>query len=199
MGIIKRAGDLVYTFRFLKLLVTDFEDTDAYKAGIITADGKRDKSYDFDVTGNKDKWNNSYTPFHRLVFNVKRLIAKAPGGSSKIASYAAALYLLREKYNISNHDLYEGLRQLGVDSTDMITEGSQWFVLEDNRLSPGIYRTRNNKCLNKSLDEVVYESDQIRVDKDTYPVGEIFGLNVYEVTHMRTQQKIYTTVEEITK
>jgi hypothetical protein len=81
----------------------------------------------------------------------------------------------------------------------MITEGSQWFVLEDNRLSPGIYRTRNNKCLNKSLDEVVYESDQIRVDKDTYPVGEIFGLNVYEVTHMRTQQKIYTTVEEITK
>jgi hypothetical protein len=26
--------------------------------------------------------------FHRLVFNVKRLIAKAPGGSNKIASYA---------------------------------------------------------------------------------------------------------------
>jgi hypothetical protein len=62
MGIIKRAGDLVYTFRFLKLLVTDFEDTDAYKAGIITADGKRDKSYDLDVSGNKDKLNNSLYP-----------------------------------------------------------------------------------------------------------------------------------------
>jgi|TARA_B110000503_G_scaffold135859_1_gene217164 hypothetical protein len=199
MGIIKRAGDLVYTFRFLKLLVTDFEDTEAYKAGIITADGKRDKSYDIDIFGNRDKLNNYYTPFHRLVFNVKRLIAKAPGGSSKIASYAAALYLLREKYSISNNDLYEGLKRLGIDSTDMITEGSEWFVLEDNRLSPGLYRIRNNKCLNKSLDEVVYEADQIRVEKNSYPVGEIFGLNVYEVTHMRTQQKIYTTVEEIVR
>tara|TARA_R110000868_G_scaffold204757_1_gene452910 strand:+ start:331 stop:930 length:600 start_codon:yes stop_codon:yes gene_type:complete len=197
MGIIKRAGDLVYTFRFLKLLVTDFKDTEAYKAGIITIDGKRDKSYDFDVTGNKDKWNDYYTPFHRLVFNVKRLIAKAPGGSTKIASYAAALYLLREKYDIATNDIYEGLKKLGVDSTDMITEGSQWFVLEDNKLSHGIYRIRNNKCLNKSLDEVVYESDQIRVGRDSYPVGEIFGLNIYEATHMRTQQKIYISVEEI--
>ena len=199
MGIIKRAGDLVYTFRFLKLLVMSFEDTEAYKAGIITADGKRDKSFDMDSLVNRDKWNDYYTPFHRLVFNVKRLIAKAPGGSNKIASYAAALYLLREKYNIAENDLYEGLKKLGIDSTDMITEGSQWFVLEDNKLSHGIYRIRNNKCLNITLDEVVYESDQIRIGRDSYPIGEIFGLNIYEATHMRTQQKIYISVEEIVR
>jgi hypothetical protein len=63
MGIIKRAGDLVYTFRFLKLLVMSFEDTEAYKAGIITADGKRDKSFDMDSLVNRDKWNDYYTPF----------------------------------------------------------------------------------------------------------------------------------------
>ena len=43
MGILKTAADLVYTIRFLKLLVTPFEKTDAFKAGIIDADGKRVK------------------------------------------------------------------------------------------------------------------------------------------------------------
>lgn len=199
MGIIKKAGDLVYTFRFLRLLTTDFQDTKAFKAGIIDADGKRIKSYDFDVSGNKDKYNEYYTPFHRLVFNIKRLINKVPAGNSTIASYAAALYLIREKYNVSNADLYEALLRLGHSSTDMITEGSQWFVLEDSKLSPGIYRIKNNKCLNSTLDEVVYSSDQIRVEKNCYPIGEIFGINIYEATHMRTQQKIYISVEEIVR
>ena len=41
MGVIKRAADLVYTFRFLKLLVTPFEKTDAYRMGIIDEKGKK--------------------------------------------------------------------------------------------------------------------------------------------------------------
>ena len=45
MSIIKRAGDLVYTFRFLRLLTTAFEDTEAFKLGIIDKDGKRDKTF----------------------------------------------------------------------------------------------------------------------------------------------------------
>ena len=45
MGILKRAGDLVYTFRFLRLLTTSFEDTEAFKKGIIDKDGKRRKEF----------------------------------------------------------------------------------------------------------------------------------------------------------
>ena len=45
MGIIKRAGDLVYTFRFLRLLTTPFEETEAFKQGIIDKDGKRNKEF----------------------------------------------------------------------------------------------------------------------------------------------------------
>ena len=40
MGILKSAADVVYTIRFLKLLVTKFEETDAFKYGIIDADGE---------------------------------------------------------------------------------------------------------------------------------------------------------------
>ena len=36
-----RAIDLFVTYRFIKLLVTPFKETDAYKLGIIDEKGKR--------------------------------------------------------------------------------------------------------------------------------------------------------------
>ena len=37
--------------------------------------------------------------------------------------------------------------------------------------------------------------DQIRISKESYPVGDVFGVDIYEATHMRTNQKIYVTIE----
>ena len=50
MGMIKRAADLVYTFRFLTLLVTPFEKTEAFKLGILDKNGKKLKKAGFKVT-----------------------------------------------------------------------------------------------------------------------------------------------------
>ena len=44
MPILTRAGDLVYTIRFLKLLTTSFDKTKAFKMGLIDAKGKKLKS-----------------------------------------------------------------------------------------------------------------------------------------------------------
>ena len=186
MGIIKRAGDLVYTFRFLKLLVTDFKDTKAFELGLIDEKGKKLKKPD--TTDER----NVYTPFHRLVFNIKKLI---PAG--KIGSYASALYLLKDHYNISDSKIEQGLKQLGLDTTDIMIESSQWLVLEDGRLSPGSYKVKVPKLLNKTLDEFVKPKDWVRVDENAYPVGDVFGMNVYEATHQRTNQKVYVTIEEL--
>ena len=186
MGIIKRAGDLVYTFRFLKLLVTNFEDTEAYKLGIIDEKGKRIKRPE-----SSDE-RNVYTPFHRLVYNIKKLI---PGG--KVGSYASALYLIKEEYGISESNIEKGLKSLGLDYTDILSESSQWFILEDGRLSPGSYKVKNEKVLSKTMDEMVKERDWIVVKEDAYPVGSIFGLNIYEATHRRTKQKIHITIDEL--
>jgi hypothetical protein len=81
----------------------------------------------------------------------------------------------------------------------MLAENNTWFVLEDKRLSPGIYRVKNPKCLNRTFDDMVRPFDKIRVEDKSYPIGEIFGLNIYEAIHMPTQQKIYVTAEEILK
>jgi len=197
MGIIKRAGDLVYTFRFLRLLTTKFEDTEAFKLGIIDKDGKRLKSYDLNNMDNRSNYKEYYTPFHRLVFNIKKLLAKAPGGDTRLASYAAALYLLKENFGVNEGNIKKGLQKLNIDITDILGEGSTWFLLEDQRLSPGYYRIKHDKVLSESLDEVARKKDSIIVKEDAYPVGSIFGLNIYEAVHKNTKKKIHITIDEL--
>tara|TARA_Y100000389_G_scaffold204806_1_gene259783 strand:- start:2578 stop:3177 length:600 start_codon:yes stop_codon:yes gene_type:complete len=197
MGIIKRAGDLVYTFRFLRLLTTKFEDTEAFKLGIIDKDGKRLKSYDLKDMDNRSNYKEYYTPFHRLVFNIKKLLAKAPGGDTRLASYAAALYLLKENFGVNEGNIKKGLQKLNIDITDILGEGSTWFLLEDQRLSPGYYRIKHDKVLSESLDEIARRKDSILVQEDAYPVGSIFGLNIYEAVHKNTKKKIHITIDEL--
>lgn len=193
MSLLKRAGDLFYTFRFLKLLVTKFEDTDAYKMGIIDKDGVRNKVVPLDTPEKRDV----YTPFHRLVYNIKKLLNKVPGGSSTIGTYAAALYLLKERYGVSESSIEKGLRQAGFDPTDFLAEQSQWFVLADGRLSPGSYKLISDKVLNTTLEDVARAKDCVYADNQCYPIGTLFGLNIYETTHIKTNQKIYVTTSEI--
>lgn len=195
MSLLTRAGDLVYTFRFLKMLVTKFEDTDAFKNGIIDENGKRIKSKFISTSSEKA----SYTPFHKLVFNIKKILAKAPGGSSKLASYAAALFLLKEEYNLTDNQMDKILQTSEIDVLDLIEEQHEWYLLQDNQLSPGVYRVRNEKVINDTWDEIVFPKDKIRVHEDSFPVGEIFGINIYEAEHINTGKNLYFTLGEIYK
>lgn len=192
MGLIKQAGDLVYTFRFLTLLVTPFDKTKAYEAGIIDENGKRRK----DFNKNSDDYRNYYTPFHRLVFNIKRLMAKAPGGGSRLASYAAALFLIKENYSVSEKRILKALSEAGIDPTDILAEESNWFVLKNGQLSPGVYRLKHEKVF-EDIDVPVLPNDKVRVAEDAMPVGDMFGINIYEATHVRTNKKVYVTSLEL--
>jgi|TARA_R110000796_G_scaffold38462_7_gene96735 hypothetical protein len=186
MGLLKRAGDLVYTFRFLKLLVTNFEDTEAFKLGLIDAKGKRLRKSETP----EDK--NAYTPFHRLVFNVKKLI---PGG--KIGSYASALYLIKEKFSIPQRTIEEAMKDLGISSLDFLAEDTQWFVLEDGSLSPGDYRVVSEKVLNETCDDIVQKKDFVTAGPQCLPVGDFHGLPIYEVSHKRSGKSVYVSVSEL--
>ena len=91
-----RAVDLLITYRVIKLLVTPWEEHEAYKYGIIDKNGKVLKKTS-ELATSKEK--DSYTILHRFVFNLKRLLGLLPGGKTKLASYAAALaLLLKENY-----------------------------------------------------------------------------------------------------
>jgi len=85
------AVDAFLAYQFLKRLTTPFRDTQAYSLGIIDATGRKIRDPKTSVE------MDSYRYFDRIVFNLKKLIEKIPGGKSKIATYAAALLLLREE------------------------------------------------------------------------------------------------------
>ena len=124
-------------------------------------------------------------------------MAKAPGGSSRIASYAAALYLIKEQFGVSEKNMRKDLLKAGIDTSDLLAEESRWFMLEDDQLSPGVYSLKYEKVLNITCDPMVNAKDKVRISEECFPVGDIFGLNIYEATHMKTQQKIYITAEEL--
>ncbi len=195
MGILKRAADIAYTFRFIRMLVMDWKDWDAHKLGIIDENGNRDRNVKLD----SDEKKSAYTPFIRLAANIKRLTSKIPGGGSKLGSFASALYLIKEKYNLKEKDLKNICEKVDVEILDFLNEKNEWFMLDDKQLSPGIYKVENPKLLNKSCGEFVWPKDQIRVYEESYPIGDVFGVDVYEATHINTNQNVYVTVSEIYK
>ena len=193
MSLLSRGADLVYTYRFLKILVTPFRETKAYELGLIDENGKRIKSQRRDTPERK----SAFTLFHRLVFNIKRLLEKVPGGQTRIASYAAALFLLREKYDLSQASIEKILRECGLGVGDILEENTKWFILDDGTLAPGMYRIKTEKVLNDSGEQLVEAKDQVRVGYNAEPVGDIFGMSVFEATHIKTGKTIYVTAGEL--
>ena len=191
MGLVKRAADLAYTFRFIRMMVMDWKDWDAYKLGIIDENGKRNKNVKMD----SDEKRSAYTPFIRLAANIKRLIAKIPGGGSKLGSFASALYLIKEK--VGTKGLEKICDKLNVEVLDFLNEKNEWFILDDKQLTPGVYKISTAKLINETCDELVWPKDQIRIKDDSFPVGDVFGVDVYEAVHINTDKKIYVTASEL--
>jgi hypothetical protein len=93
-----RIVDNIIAYKILRKLVQNFEDTDAYKLGIIDKTGKNlKKTSSLSTTAERD----AYTYLDRLVFNMKKIINKI-GGQNKLKSLVAALWLVKEYYESSN-------------------------------------------------------------------------------------------------
>jgi hypothetical protein len=69
--------------------------------------------------------------------------------------------------------------------------------LENKQLSPGVYRIQNPKLLNDSCDELVWSKDQVRIKEECFPIGDVFGVDIYEATHIKTNKSIYVTAGEL--
>lgn len=188
MGILKKSADLVYTFRFLKLLVTPFNKTKAFELGLIDENGKRLRK------SKTSEERDAMTPFMRMVFNIKKLI---PGG--KIGSYASALFLLKEKFELSDSSINKIIIESNKDNSIELFEQSQWFMLEGKQLSPGMYRVVTDKAINLTCEEVVRRNDKIRILEHSFPVGNINGIDIYKATHINTNQEIYVSSMELVK
>jgi hypothetical protein len=196
MGLISRTADLYYTFRFLKLLVTPWEEMDAFKHGIIDKDGNvLRKSSELKT----DAERTSYTTFHRLVFNLKKLLNKVPLGKTRIASYAAALYLLKEETGMSDEGIRRMLEKIEGVEFDLRIHENTWFLNDKGHLQPGTYSLRHNSPLLSTFEFRAHAGSKVDVVEATAPAGSILGIPVFHVKHRNTQQLICVTTEDITR
>ena len=195
MGIISRTGDLFYAFRFLKLLVTPWEKTVAFELGIIDENGNVLKK---GSQRNTPEEKSAYTVFHRLVFNLKRLLNKLPFGKSKLASYASALFLIKEETGMSDEQIRKILNDVfdDLEETIDLSESAAWFE-KDGRLAPGTY-TLVEEIASPMTGEIVGRiNNKVKVLDFVESSGTIFGLNVYQVEHLDTKQKLLVTGQDL--
>ena len=194
-----RAIDLFVTYRFIKLLTTPFDKTDAYKMGIIDKDGFRTDKILY-----KQSEQSAYTVLHKLVFNIKRLFAKVPGLRTRLGTYAAALFLLKDtfKEHVEDPQVFEKeclnfLKENDIELDNTIVEE---VSLDNGKLSKGIYVLTQDVVATGEEDTDNIDAligDEVEVFEDIPPEDTILGVDVFPVIHRKTKQKIYVSSEDI--
>ena len=203
-----RAIDLFVTYRFIKLLVTPFEKTEAFKLGIIDEKGARvlpppiagiRQTKPEPLRTSEEK--NAYTILHKLVFNIKKIFGKVPGLRTKLGTYAAALFLLKDtfKESVDDPDIFEKefmkyLKEEGYEIDDSISEE----VIGFGEVLPKGEYVLVNDILNTEEEELTAKAgDKVVAFEDEAPVDTVLGIEIFPVVHMKTKEKLYVSLEDI--
>lgn len=191
-------ADKFYTLRFLRLLTTQWKDTNAFKAGIIDDQGnvlrKAETSEDKKV----------YNMFHKLVFNIKRLLNKIPFGRSKLASYAAALLLLKDHTELSDEVMGELLYELfdynpSQEKTEELEESRSFLLNEDHQLTEGIYEFCEETLLLKNGNTLAGFGRQLRCTlENCSPAGYVFDIPVFRLKDVETGSTVLASNTQLT-
>ena len=199
-----RAIDLFVTYRFLKILVTPFEKQEAYKLGVIDKNGNRilipgtNKPTILNTIAEK----NSYTVLHKLVFKIKKIFGKVPGLRTKLGTYAAALFLLKDTFKEDvDPKMWERefLKYLKENNFELDNTISEEVTLDNGQLPKGIYKLVNDITFDKEDAESpdALEGDEVQVFEPTAPTDTVLGVEIFPVIHMPTQSKIFVSAEDI--
>jgi hypothetical protein len=111
-----RIVDNLIAYKVLSMLVTPFTETPAFKLGIIDKDGNNL----IKTSKLEGEQKDAYTYLTRLVFNIKKILNKLPGGDNKTKNLIAALWLVKESYNSRTTPLTEDVNKL-IKMLDTVT------------------------------------------------------------------------------
>lgn len=145
--------DIFLLYQFLRRLATPFEKWEAFKAGVIDKDGNI-------LIAPKDRERaerDSFQKFDLLVLKLKKLMAKIPGGASRIASFAAALYLIKENDDaiefadsLTEEDLLEQLNK-HIGLVEAHSSVNDRFELFEETTQAGSGLVDHSKSMGKKL------------------------------------------------
>ena len=174
-----RVIDALIAYRVLKLLVTPFNRTKAFKLGIIDDKGKvLIKSKDLPNSGPK---REAYTLLIRFVFNLKRLLSKVGIRGPLGTSAAAALAFFKEE-NGSNLEIEKTVYK------HLVENGFEFDVNENygEPLRPGTYRV-NRDITDLEGDIVININEEVIFEGNT---DTIMGYDVFKY------RNVYLTTED---
>ena len=197
------AIDLFVAYRFIRILTTPFEKTDAFKLGIIDDKGnriKKEKSTKPAVPLNTSELKNAYTILHKLVFNIKKIFAKVPGVKTKVGTYAAALFLLKDtfKENFENPRFIEKTFLEYLKENYEIDDSISEEVIGFGEILPkGEYILQSDILSRQSEDIIAKKGDKVFATQDTSPTDTILGVEIFSVIHETSKETIYISLEDI--
>ena len=175
-----RVIDALIAYRVLKLLVTPFNRTKAFKLGIIDDKGKvLIKSKDLPNSGPK---REAYTLLIRFVFNLKRLLSKVGIRGPLGTSAAAALAFFKEE-NGSNLEIEKTVYK------HLVENGFEFEIKENygEPLRPGTYRV-NRDITDLEGDIVININEEVIFEGNT---DTIMGYDVFKY------RNVYLTTEDL--
>jgi hypothetical protein len=140
---------------------------------------------------------SAFTLLHRLVFNCKRIMSKIPLVRTQLGTYATALFLLKEHYNLAH--IPEGdvskflIENKLVKFDDNISEEVIGF---GSMLPMGEYKLKDQVT---GDDEEIdaQPGDIVNALQDTPPSDTILGVDVFPVIHQKSNKIIYVSLEDI--
>ena len=200
-----RAIDLFVTYRFIKILVAPFKEQDAYKLGIIDEKGNRiliPGTINKPTLLNTSKEKNAYTVLHKLVFNIKKIFGKVPGLRTKLGSYAAALFLLKDTFKESvDPEMWEQqlMKYIKENNIELDNTISEEVTLDGGQLPKGLYKLVNDITFDVEDAESpdALEGDEVQVFEPVSPTDTVLGVEIFPVIHIPTQTKIFVSAEDI--
>jgi len=180
-----RAIDALIAFRLIKLLVTPFNKTKAFKLGIIDEKGKvLIKSRDINKLPfpQRTESRKAYTMLIRFVFNLKRLLRKVGIRGPIGSATAAAIAFFKEEYGENpevEREVYKHLKEQGFE-----------FDISENYgepLSEGTYKVKHD-IYNLEGDIVINIDEQVDFKTTT---DTILGYDVFKY------KDVYLTTEDL--
>jgi len=181
-----RAIDALIAFRLIKLLVTPFNKTKAFKLGIIDEKGKvLIKSRDINklpTPRERQEARKAYTMLIRFVFNLKRLLSKVGIRGPIGTATAAAIAFFKEEYGENpevEREVYKHLKEQGFE-----------FDISENYgepLSEGTYKVKHD-IYNLDGDIVINIDEQVDFKTVT---DTILGYDVFKY------KDVYLTTEDL--
>lgn len=197
------AIDLFVAYRFIRILTTPFEKSDAFKFGIIDKKGNRIKKENSSkpaVELTTSELKNSYTILHKLVFNIKKIFSKVPGIKTKVGTYAAALFLLKDtfKENFENPRFIEKTFLEYLKENYEIDDSISEEVIGFGEILPkGEYILQSDILSRQSEDIIAKKGDKVFATQDTSPTDTILGIEIFSVIHEKSKETIYISLEDI--